>query len=81
MARHTTIFLSDHFSSSVDRQVELGKYVSASEVVQAGWRILEEYECQVEALRTALIEGEVGGPADPFDVEVFLAAKRVNHNG
>lgn len=78
LARNTSVFLGDHFSGFVDRQVELGKYASASEVVRAGLRILEEHELQIDALRAALIEGEESGPAEPIDVEAFLAAKRSN---
>lgn len=79
MARNTTVSLDAHLSNFVDRQVELGRYASASEVVRAGLRLLEEHELQVEADRAALIEGEASGPAEPFEVEAFLMAKRANH--
>lgn len=81
MARNTSVSLGDHFSSFVDRQVELGKYASVSEVIRAGLRLLEEHDLEVEALRAALIDGEASGPAEPFDVEAFLAARRANRAG
>ena len=76
MARNTSVSLGDHFADFVDRQVAGGRYGSASDVVRAGLRLLEEHETRLEVLRTALVEGERSGAAQPFDVEVFPAAKR-----
>lgn len=73
MSRNTSISLGDHFTSFVDRQVAQGRYGSASEVVRAGLRLLEEHEAALEALRAALIEGEESGSPQPFDSEAFLA--------
>ncbi|MBF0307387.1 MAG: type II toxin-antitoxin system ParD family antitoxin, partial [Alphaproteobacteria bacterium] len=33
-------------------------------------------EMKMEALRSALIQGEASGAPQPFDVEAFLSAKR-----
>jgi antitoxin ParD1/3/4 len=76
MPRNTSITLGDHFAGFVDQQVGSGRYNSASDVVRAGLRLLEEQETQLAALRTALIEGETSGTARPLDVEAFLKAKR-----
>ena len=76
MARNTSVVLGDYLTDFVDRQVELGRYASASEVVRAGLRMLEEREAQTDALRAALVEGERSGDAEPFDLEAFLAMKR-----
>jgi len=73
MARNTSISLGDHFADFVDRQVAGGRYGSASDVVRAGLRLLEEHEARLGALRVALIEGEESGPAEAFDIESFLA--------
>jgi antitoxin ParD1/3/4 len=76
MTKNTSISLGDHFSRFVDRQLAQGRYGSASEVVRAGLRLLEEHEIKLEALRAALIEGEQSGPSEPFDFDHFLEGKR-----
>lgn len=75
MPRNTSISLGDHFSDFVAERLESGRYNSASDVVRAGLRLLEEHEVKVEALRAALIAGEESGPAIPFDIEAFIADK------
>ena len=76
MTKHTSVKIDDHFSEFIVRQVDQGRYESASDVVQAGLRLLEEYEKKLEALRAALIEGEESGQPQPFDLEAFLEEMR-----
>lgn len=75
MATNTSISLDDHFASFLADQVGTGRYRSASEVVRAGLRLLEEKETHLAALRAALVVGESSGEAEPFDFEVFIAEK------
>jgi antitoxin ParD1/3/4 len=79
MARNTTISLGDHFASFVDEQVQAGRYGSASDVVRAGLRLLEEHEAKLKALEDALREGEESGLATEFDPEKFKAQMRAEH--
>lgn len=78
MGKNTSIVLSDHFEAFIEGQVAEGRYGSASEVVRAGLRLLEEHEAQLERLRAALKEGEESG-FESFDFDDFLARKRRQH--
>lgn len=80
MPRNTSFSLGDHFSEFVERKVAEGRYSSASDVVRAGQRLLEEDEARLEALRAALIEGEESGPAESFDLEDFLKRQRAKRD-
>ena len=75
MARNTSVSLGDHFASFIDAQVHAGRYGSASDVMRAGLRLLEEHEAKVKALEAALIEGEQSGRAETFDFDEFIARK------
>ena len=81
MSKNTSISLGDHFTRFVDQQLAQGRYGSASEVVRAGLRLLEEHEAKVKALQQALIEGEESGPSEPFDFDRFLERKRTQQPG
>lgn len=75
MATNTSISLDDHFAAFLAEQVDTGRYRSASEVVRAGLRLLEEREIQLGALRAALATGEASGEAEAFDFDAFVASK------
>ena len=50
-----------------------GRYGSASEVVQAELRLLEDYETKLAALRAALVEGEQSGIDEDFNLDALNA--------
>jgi len=72
MARNTSITLGEHFDNFITRQVGDGRFGSASEVVRAGLRLLEENETKLELLRKALHEGEQSGFVD-YSFESIVA--------
>jgi len=76
MTKNTSLSLGEHFTGFIDEQVDSGRYSSASDVMRAGLRLLEEREAKIQALREALILGENSGPAQPFDFEAFKTRKR-----
>jgi len=76
MPRNTSVSLGDHFTGFIGERIASGRYNSASDVVRAGFRLLEEHEARVEALRDALVGGERSAPATPFDFDGFIARKK-----
>jgi antitoxin ParD1/3/4 len=76
VTKNTSVIIGDHLAEFIERQVSEGRYGSASDVVRAGLRLLEEREMKVEALRAALIEGEESGASTPFDFDAFINRKR-----
>ena len=79
MAKNTSMSLGAHFAGFIDTQIQSGRYNSASDVVRAGLRLLEEHETKVKALEKALVLGEQSGVAQPLDFEQLKARKRANH--
>ena len=77
--RNTSVSLGQHFTSFIESQVQGGRYGSASDVVRAGLRLLEEHETKVKALQDALNAGLESGEPRPIDFEAFKARKRAGH--
>jgi antitoxin ParD1/3/4 len=72
MAKNTSITLGDHFETFISSQLESGRYGSASEIVRAGLRLLEDSESKLQTLRQMLIQGEESGIAN-YNYKDFLA--------
>ncbi|MBL1277961.1 MAG: type II toxin-antitoxin system ParD family antitoxin [Ectothiorhodospiraceae bacterium] len=72
MAKNTSITLGAHFEGFITGQVKSGRFGSASEVVRAGLRLLENTETKLETLRHLLNEGEQSGIAN-YDYDEFIA--------
>ena len=72
MAKNTSVSLGDHFEGFITHQVKAGRYGSASEVVRAGLRLLEDNENKLAALRRMLVEGEHSGRAH-YSSATFIA--------
>ncbi|MDR2093712.1 MAG: type II toxin-antitoxin system ParD family antitoxin [Azoarcus sp.] len=79
MNRNTSVSLGQHFASFIDAQVQSGRYGTASDVVRAGLRLLEEHEAKVKSLQEALDAGRQSGEPRPFDNEAFLKRMHTQH--
>ena len=77
--KNTSVSLGEYFTDFIDTQVRAGRYGSASDVVRAGLRLLEEHNLKVKALQDALAAGEESGEPVPFDSESFLTRMRAKH--
>jgi antitoxin ParD1/3/4 len=81
MNKNTSFSVGEHFSGFIEAQVSEGRYSSASDVVRAGLRLLEEQETKLAALRAALIEGEESGVGARSVHDIWMAVKERNGTG
>ena len=74
--RNTSFSLGLHFDAFIDGEVESGRYSTASEVVRAALRLLQDHETRLAALRNALEEGKASGSAVDYSVERVISKAR-----
>lgn len=79
MSKNTSILLGDYFDKFITKQVETGKYSSASEVVRAALRLFEQEENQKKDLIKELKKGEKSGIVKNFDRNKFLEGLHAKH--
>ena len=64
------------FEDYIRHQLDTGTYNNASEVVREALRLKmqqdEIYKTKLEALRSAIIQGEQSGDAEPFDMDAVI---------
>jgi antitoxin ParD1/3/4 len=75
MSKNTSFSVGEHFTGFIEAQIREGRYSSASDVVRAGLRLLEEQEAKLTALRAALIEGEESGVSSRGVLDIWAAVK------
>ena len=64
--------MDDHFTVFLAEQVQTGRYGSASVVVRAGLRLLEEREVKLAELRALIVDGEASGFIEVEDIDAFF---------
>ncbi|BDF96330.1 MULTISPECIES: type II toxin-antitoxin system ParD family antitoxin [unclassified Pseudoalteromonas] len=79
MAKNTSVTLGEHFDKFINQQLNSGRYGSASEVIRAGLRALEDQEIKTMNLRNMLIDGENSGVADYSYDSLILELDKDNH--
>ena len=74
--------LGQHMETFIDQQIERGHYHSASEVVQAGLRLLEEQESlrnlPTEEIRELIDQGRQNGTTSPASQVFDRLESRIN---
>jgi antitoxin ParD1/3/4 len=79
MAKNTSVTLGNHFDAFISGQVKNGRFGSASEVIRAGLRLLENTETKLATLRHRLAEGEQSGVTDYNYDELMAELDNENH--
>ena len=64
MAINTSVSLGDQFDKFIAEQLSTGRYGSATEVVRAALRLLENEEQKLQNLRQMIAEGRTSGTAE-----------------
>ncbi len=72
MGKNTSFTLGDHFDKFIAQQVLEGRFGSASEVIRAGLRVLEEEENKLAALRLAIKAGENSGFSENYSLNDIM---------
>jgi len=67
MSKNTSVTLGEHFEKIIEKTIKSGRYSSASEVIRAGLRMVDERERKIELLREAIEAGERSGYVKNFD--------------
>ena len=67
MSKNTSVTLGNHFERIIEQSIQSGRYASASEVIRAGLRLLDEEEQKIRLLREAITAGENSGYVKNFD--------------
>lgn len=79
MSKNTSIALDNHFEEFISTRIHSGRFNSASEVIRAGLRLLENEELKIQAINNALLEGEKSGFVKDFDSKSTLEKIRKKH--
>ena len=75
MRKNTSFSVGEHFTGFIENEVRQSRYSSASDVVRAGLRLLEEWELRLVTLRAALTDGEESGESGRNVEDIWAAVK------
>jgi antitoxin ParD1/3/4 len=73
MSKNTSVTLGEHFEQIIENGIQSGRYASASEMIRAGLRLVEQEESKFKILKDAIIAGENSGYVKNFDPKKHLA--------
>ena len=74
-----TITLTDQQDSWIKAQIHAGHYTNDSEYIRDLIRREQERSLEIEAIRSALVEGEASGEPKRFDIDAFKQKMHAAH--
>lgn len=74
-----TITVTDQQDRWIKSQIAEGQYTNDSEYIRDLIRRDQASQTDIEAVRTALIEGEESGDPQPFDAEQFKKEMKIRY--
>ena len=77
--KRKTITITDSQDKWLKSQINAGGFTNDSEYIRDLIRRDQTSQADIEAIRTALIEGEESGEPQPFDVARFKSAMSARH--
>jgi len=80
MSKNTSVTLGEHFEQIIEKSILSGRYSSASEVIRAGLRLVDENERKIQLLKEAIEAGERSGYVKNFDPVKHLAELNRKHS-
>jgi antitoxin ParD1/3/4 len=80
MGKNTSIVLGSHFEEFIKKSINSGSFNSASEVIRASLRLLEEEELAKQELIMQLKQGENSGYVSDFETTNFLNEMKSKYN-
>ncbi len=75
---NTSVSLGPHWEQFIASKLAEGRYGSASELIRAGLRLLEEHEQKLDHLRELIREGEESGDAGPLNMAEIIAEAKAD---
>ncbi|SEO95544.1 type II toxin-antitoxin system ParD family antitoxin [Pseudomonas sp. NFACC39-1] len=75
-----TITVTDQQDGWIKAQIEAGHYTNDSEYIRDLIRREQERSAELEAIRSALKEGEASGKPRPFDPDAFKKRMLATHD-
>lgn len=78
-SKNTSVTLGAHFEKIIESSIAEGRYASASEVIRAGLRLIDEREQKIRLLKEAIEAGEKSGYVKNFDPIKHLAKLKRKH--
>ena len=72
MGKNTSIILGEYYEELIKKEMSIGTYGSASEMIREGLRLLDERKQKIQAINNALDTGEKSGEPLSYDHDAFL---------